>query len=271
MDNYTGPYRSDGKWQTSVAFGTSVPLDDVDRASRLHDSAYAHYTDESHRTAADILYQEMLAGNVSTKGRIVRGLPVYGNYVKNRAAEYGEGFATGMKLAGLPGALGGVVLTGARNIWRQFDLLNNLDKYKREVTEYYKTDPLAATHQSYETEVNADKPITQVNIKKNAPNNAPLQKSQKPENQFEMKFFKNKTAPEVPLGLPGSQPKNKILPEALRQLPLYQPLKKKKRRETTADDLLLYLKYNPTQVARVQAWLDTHPDILNPTARHKTK
>ncbi len=261
MDNYTGPYRSDGKWQESVAFGASLPQDAVDRASRLHDSAYANFKDENHRIAADILYQEMLGQEDTLKARTFRGIPVYGNYLKNRAAEYGEGFATGLKLGGLPGALGGVVLTGARNIYRNFDLINNLDKYKREVSDYYKTDPLIATHQQFGTEVNTDKPFTPVKHGLyDEKNQAPPQNLEKPENPFSMKLFKNKVTPVQP---------NVVAPLAPKQTPLYRPLKKKRQKETTAADLLLYLKYNPTQVARVQAWLDTHPEILNPTARHK--
>jgi len=53
---YTGPYISDGEFQTSVKFGKSTPVDRLDALSRYHDSAYANWFDLEHRAAADYIY-----------------------------------------------------------------------------------------------------------------------------------------------------------------------------------------------------------------------
>lgn len=56
MDNYIGPYWSDGKFQSSVAYGKTRPRSRTDKAARYHDTAYALYGDRRHRAAADLLF-----------------------------------------------------------------------------------------------------------------------------------------------------------------------------------------------------------------------
>lgn len=79
MDYYTGPFWSDGRLQSSVKFGSNKPIDETDYESRLHDTAYAVYSDEKHRTAADWLYKERLDKVPTLKAKIVKNLPYYGN------------------------------------------------------------------------------------------------------------------------------------------------------------------------------------------------
>lgn len=56
--NYTGPYISGGKLQSSVEFGEAEALSLLDYFSRLHDTAYAHWPDRRHRYAADLIYHD---------------------------------------------------------------------------------------------------------------------------------------------------------------------------------------------------------------------
>lgn len=79
MDYYTGPYWSDGRFQSSIAFGSNIPIDNVDNESRLHDTAYAVYPDQRHRVAADWLYSQRLEQDTSYKARIIRNIPYYAN------------------------------------------------------------------------------------------------------------------------------------------------------------------------------------------------
>lgn len=260
MDNYTGPYWSDGKFQESVEFGASAPLSDLDRASRLHDSAYARYKDEKYRIAADIIYQDTLKTIDSASARLIRGLPVYGNYTKNRAMEYGEALASGMKFGGLPGAVGSLAVASIKNLFKQNDLLLNLDKYKKEVRDYYATDPLKSTHQSYGLELNVEpaaKPTITKQPQKLGHDPAPPQKLEKLEND-PMRFARNKVTP-----APTPPVEKSSAP-----LRPYKPLKRAKRAPTAAD-ALLYLKYHPGELAKVQAWLDKNPEVLQPAAQHK--
>lgn len=79
MDNYTGPYWSNGRFQSSVEFGDAPPIDDVGVQSRLHDTAFAHFGDARHRTAADWIYYQNLQKVPGVKSSVVRALPFYGN------------------------------------------------------------------------------------------------------------------------------------------------------------------------------------------------
>lgn len=131
MDNYTGPYWSDGQIQSSVEFGSSAPLSALDAESRLHDSAYAHYSDLVHRMAADSIYEanvEKLGGFAKFAGELVK----YGNQTLRAGgnlldyAKYGPlGFIVGSLI----------------NDYTLFDYMNNSEKYKKEVLAYYATDP----------------------------------------------------------------------------------------------------------------------------------
>ncbi len=66
MDNYIGPYWSDGQFQSSVAYGRLRPRNRIDYAARYHDTAYALYKDKRHRRAADKVFHDA----VSREGRI---------------------------------------------------------------------------------------------------------------------------------------------------------------------------------------------------------
>jgi len=240
MENYIGPYWSDGKWQESVEFGDKPALSGVDAASRLHDSAYAHYTDEAHRIAADEIYSDTLRKlNEPLAG--LADVPLYGNYVKNRVSEYGSDFLTGFKYAGLLGGLGSLVYNGIKGIIRSNDLIQNGKRYRDEVLDYYDTDPFKIVERPVENKrnilVSVPKPI------------APLQTDTK-EDMFKKK---SKVSPSQPPPAEVATPRRVQVAPAL--TPLYRPLKRKKPRALTAGDWLKYLEYHPNEVERVRAWL----------------
>jgi len=91
--NYTGPYLSDGKFQTSVKFGTARPLDRLDKFSRYHDSAFAEFKDYGHRTAANSIYYNQTKHGTSLE-QLAGASVLFGNQaitsVKNLAS--GSGF-----------------------------------------------------------------------------------------------------------------------------------------------------------------------------------
>lgn len=58
IGNYTGPYWSNGKIQSSVLWGQKKPLSALDALARRHDAAYAKFPDSKHRQAADSLFEE---------------------------------------------------------------------------------------------------------------------------------------------------------------------------------------------------------------------
>lgn len=249
MENYIGPYWSDGKWQESVEFGLQPALSGVDAASRLHDSAYAHYTDEAHRTAADEIYSATLK-KLNEPLSNLADVPLYGNYIKNRAKEIGSDFVTGFKYFGLLGGLGSLVYNGVKNVVRSNDLIQNGDTYRKDVLAYYATDPIKPIV-SEKTE--KQKPI--VSIPKTI---APLQTDTKEE------MFKRKTkvqpvavnvVPSSPARVPAH---NQVAPAA--QV-LYRPLRAKKKKPITPGDLIKYLSYHPNEVEKVAAWLEKHPFV----------
>lgn len=131
MENYTGPYWSDGKIQESVEFGQTPPLSALDAESRLHDSAYAHYSDLVHRMAADAIYEERVAklgGFAKFAGEAV----LYGN----QTLRAGLNLLEYSKYGPL-----GVVAGSLVNDYYLFDYMNNSDRYKKEILAYYATDP----------------------------------------------------------------------------------------------------------------------------------
>jgi len=132
--NYTGPYVSDGKFQSSIAFGSSVPLDDLDVLSRLHDSAYAKWEDLGHRTAADLIYKSEADKLIGMFPWLAKELVVYGNHTAQSASN----LVTSVASYGLFGVIVGAV----ENMYILHDQLINGEKYKKEVLAYYKTDPL---------------------------------------------------------------------------------------------------------------------------------
>jgi len=131
MDNYTGPYWSDGKLQSSVEFGQSAPLSALDAESRLHDSAYKHYEDLEHRMAADAIYDsrvEKLGGLAKFAGMAA----LYGN----QTLRAGSNLADYAKYGPL-----GLVVGSLINDYHLNDYMMNVDKYKKEILAYYDTDP----------------------------------------------------------------------------------------------------------------------------------
>jgi len=85
---YTGPYWSDGKFQESVAFGESEPMDALDALSRLHDTAYAIYKDDRHREAADLIYGEDASILPGAGAAAAAATVTYGNAAARRAARW---------------------------------------------------------------------------------------------------------------------------------------------------------------------------------------
>lgn len=79
MDNYTGPFWSDGKWQASVANGTRKPKNRFDSFSRDHDTAYATCLDLDCLDRADDIYYERTRDFRHIVPRTVGLLPKYGN------------------------------------------------------------------------------------------------------------------------------------------------------------------------------------------------
>jgi len=55
-ENYTGPYLSDGRFQSSVEDGKAPPRSRLDALSREHDSAYARSKTSRDRRKADLAY-----------------------------------------------------------------------------------------------------------------------------------------------------------------------------------------------------------------------
>lgn len=131
MENYIGPFWSDGKVQSSVEFGQTPPKSALDAESRLHDSAYAHYSDLVHRMAADSIYEmrvSKLGGFAAFAGEAV----LYGN----QTLRAGSNLLDYSKYGPL-----GLVAGSLINDYHLFDYMNNSERYKKEVLAYYATDP----------------------------------------------------------------------------------------------------------------------------------
>jgi len=230
-------------------------LSGVDAASRLHDSAYAHYTDEAHRIAADEIYSATLKKLREPKA-ILADVPLYGNYVKNRAMEIGGDFINGWKYGGLVGGLGSLVYNGIKGIVRSNDLIQNGKKYRDEVLAYYDTDPLrpmlSEKQEKQQITVSIPKPIAPLQIEKE-----------------EMFRKRNKVQPAIDRAprthelVASAAPNSRGLPPTTTQVsvvqPLYRPLKARKKKHPTAGDLLKYLEYHPNELAKVEIWLAKHP------------
>jgi len=132
LPNYTGPYRSDGKFQESVEFGPSPPLSELDALSRYHDSAYAHYKDVGHRMAADSIYSAN-SSKLGAAGKTAGALVTYGNQTLRAGSE----LFSDTRTYGPFGFVYGVVKNGVD----LYDYMLNADTYKKDVLSYYATDP----------------------------------------------------------------------------------------------------------------------------------
>lgn len=136
--NYTGPYWSDGKYQESVEFGESEPVDALDALSRYHDTAYAHWSDDRHRRAADRIYNEdasVLSRSGDRHAEAARLAVKYGNDLGSRAGSYLTYGPLGPLKAGLD--LGS-------DLYEKLTQGEMYKKEKAEIREYFKKDPKLA-------------------------------------------------------------------------------------------------------------------------------
>ncbi len=141
MPNYTGPYISNGEYQTSVEFGDVKPLDILDSFSRLHDSAYAKWKDQLHRSVADSIYNESVKNLEGLFPEIAGFAVLYGNQLGRAVSNIISGweYAAGNPLGALAG--------GVYNLYELMSYTHNYDSVKREILSYYSTDPYKDTHQ----------------------------------------------------------------------------------------------------------------------------
>jgi len=142
-ENYTGPYISDGKLQTSVEFGTAEPKSKLDALSRLHDSAYAKFSDSGHRYAADSIYNEEAKKLAGLYPSLAGGLVLYGNSTSKSFSNLVSNIGFGV-----PGLVYGAV----KNMVSLNDKVTNGDRYRKEVLAYYKTDPQSSLNQARQYE-----------------------------------------------------------------------------------------------------------------------
>ncbi len=68
-----------------MAFGETEPTDALDALSRLHDTAYATYSDRKHREAADMIYNEEAKKLGERFPNLAGNIVLYGNYASRQA------------------------------------------------------------------------------------------------------------------------------------------------------------------------------------------
>jgi hypothetical protein len=78
QENYTGPWLSDGKFQSSVAHGRRKPNSKLDALSRDHDTAYALSKTDAQRRKADRVYYRKTR-DMSWFPRLAGNIVLYGN------------------------------------------------------------------------------------------------------------------------------------------------------------------------------------------------
>lgn len=146
--NYVGPYWSDGKTQSSVAWGDKEPTDALDDLARKHDAAYAHYKDRPHREAADALFAEEARKLTQKYGKgwaadpkVAATLVQYGNYATRQAAKLGE--YTKYGTSGIAGNLIGAGRFVIGNLLDAGKMVNGtyLKQERNDVLKFYGTDP----------------------------------------------------------------------------------------------------------------------------------
>lgn len=142
IGNYTGPYWSDGKVQSSVEFGTTDPQTELDMLSRLHDTAYAHYKDRAHREAADEIYNRDAKALAGRFPEIAGSLVLYGNYASRQAKQ----LASDVGYSVLPGfgTLFGLGKFAVTNLINEHKMIKGtyLKKEKEEIEKLYMNDPI---------------------------------------------------------------------------------------------------------------------------------
>lgn len=147
LPNYTGPYISDGKFQTSVKFGRAVPKDRLDKLSRLHDTAFKEFSDYGHRTAANSIYHnDAKSGNAMSQ--IAGAAVLYGNQVLSASK-------------GLSFNLPALVYGGVRNALNLHDYVKNEKKYKQDIKNLYAQDPMRGNVR-YDPYATSNMPVTTV-------------------------------------------------------------------------------------------------------------
>jgi hypothetical protein len=77
-DKFTGPYWSDGAWQSSVADSTRIPTSKLEGLSKRHDAAFATARDDFDLLAADLEYYEQTR-SMGFIPRLVGELPIMFN------------------------------------------------------------------------------------------------------------------------------------------------------------------------------------------------
>ncbi len=135
VPNYTGPYISNGEFQSSVEFGNVAPKDELDAYSRLHDSAYAKFSDRLHRTVADEIYYEGTRSIDSQLANLAGNLVMFGNHTMRSAYEITDS----IKYLGNP--LLGLVVGGVRNAYDLYDYTINRESVRKEIEDYFDSDP----------------------------------------------------------------------------------------------------------------------------------
>jgi hypothetical protein len=149
--NYVGPYWSDGNLQESVEWGDRAPLNALDELARKHDAVYAHYKDEKHREAADMLFAEEAKKLKQKYGSKWAEDP----QIAARFVEYGNHTMRQVKNLVKIGTLGPAALP-----WLIYQQASNMiDNHKRmkgtyltkemgDIRKFYETDP---GHKNVET------------------------------------------------------------------------------------------------------------------------
>lgn len=137
--NYVGQNWSDGKNQSSVAFGDAPVLNELDELAYYHDTAYAMYHDDVHRRAADELFYEeamKLKQKYGSKWaedpQVAAKLVLYGNYAKQQISDTARNAKFGLL---------GLVYQGGKNILEMNKRLNGtyLKTEKEDLRKLYKT------------------------------------------------------------------------------------------------------------------------------------
>nr|UHS71962.1 MAG: hypothetical protein 2 [Tombusviridae sp.] len=142
--NYVGPYWSDGQLQESVEWGDKPALHALDELARKHDAAYAHYKDEKHREAADMLFAEEAKKLKQKYGSKWADDP----QIAARLVEYGNHTTRQVKKLAKIGVLGPAAIP-----WLIYNQASNMiDNHKRmkgtyltkevgDIRRFYETDP----------------------------------------------------------------------------------------------------------------------------------
>lgn len=77
-ENYTGPYLSDGRFQSSVEGGQAPPRSQLDALSREHDTSYARSRRAQDRRKADLVYYRATR-KMGWFPRLAGDIVLYGN------------------------------------------------------------------------------------------------------------------------------------------------------------------------------------------------